>query len=82
MKVSLQPISDPESRRIATIRLAVELPADLPEKYRPAIVRAVDQCAVKRHIVEPPEFDVVTVRPDQRVETPVQPTGSSARASA
>jgi ribosomal protein S12 methylthiotransferase accessory factor len=32
-----------------------------PEKYRDAIVRAADQCAVKRHILEPPRFEVVAV---------------------
>ncbi len=82
LQVSLEPFRDPESKRISTVRIALELPADFPEKYRAAIVRAVDQCAVKRHIVEPPEFDVVTLRPDQGLEVPDQPTGSSARASA
>lgn len=50
--------------RIAKLRLAVELPEGFPEKYHAAILRAVDQCAVKRHIVEPPEFEVVTVQPE------------------
>ena len=52
---------DPEGRRLALVRLEVELPAGFPEKYREAIVRSVDQCAVKRHIVDPPRFEVVTV---------------------
>ena len=52
---------DPESKRLALVRLDVELPAGFPEKYREAIVRAVDQCAVKRQILEPPRFEVATV---------------------
>ncbi len=32
-------------------------------RYRPAILRAVDQCAVKRAIVEPPLFLSVAVGP-------------------
>ena len=49
---------DPERRRIGTIRIEIDLPAGFPEKYETAIRRAVDQCAVKRHILEPPEFEV------------------------
>src|SRR4051812_14555986 len=52
---------DPERKRLALVRLDVELPAGFPEKYREAIVRAVDQCAVKRQILEPPRFEVATV---------------------
>lgn len=44
--------------RIATVRLEVELPAAFPAKYHDAIVRAIDQCAVKRHVVEAPAFEV------------------------
>jgi ribosomal protein S12 methylthiotransferase accessory factor len=50
---------DPEGHRVARIRIEIGLPPAFPEKYRNAILRAVDQCAVKRHLVEPPEFEVV-----------------------
>jgi len=56
--VSMKTIKDPETRRIATIRIDVRLPEGFPDKYIPAVRRAVDQCAVKRHILEPPEFVV------------------------
>lgn len=56
MKLRLEPVRDPERRRLSTIKLHLELPEGFPEKYRSAIVRSIDQCAVKRHIVEPPEF--------------------------
>ena len=59
----------PESKRLALVRLEIELPAGFPEKYREAIVRAVDQCAVKRHIVEPPRFEVVTFAGGRQPET-------------
>ena len=45
--------------RISTIRLVVGLPDGFPEKYRDAILRAVDHCAVKRHILEPPGFELI-----------------------
>ena len=59
LRVTLEP--ERGEGRIARLRLAVELPQGFPEKYRDAILRAVDQCAVKRHIFEPPEFEVVAV---------------------
>ena len=37
--------------------------AGFPDKYRAAIERAMDPCAVKRAIAEPPEFETVTVAP-------------------
>jgi putative redox protein len=58
--LTLETEKDPEARRLALVRLEIELPAGFPEKYREAIVRAVDQCAVKRHIADPPRFEVVT----------------------
>jgi putative redox protein len=43
------------------ISLDIEVPADFPEKYYDALVRAADQCAVKKHLENPPEFEVKTV---------------------
>lgn len=56
--LSVDPIPDPAGHRFGTIRLELTLPEGFPEKYRDAIVRAVDQCAVKRHIVTAPQFEV------------------------
>jgi ribosomal protein S12 methylthiotransferase accessory factor len=58
LAVRLDTVRDPARHRIASVRLMVELPEDFPERYRDAIVRAIDQCAVKRHIEEPPEFTI------------------------
>lgn len=52
---------DHEGKRLALVRLEIELPAGFPEKYSEAIIRSVDQCAVKRQIMEPPRFEVATV---------------------
>jgi ribosomal protein S12 methylthiotransferase accessory factor len=61
--LTLETIRDPEAGRVATIRLDIRLPEGFPEKYRDAVIRAADQCAVKRHIVEAPRFEVVTSSP-------------------
>jgi putative redox protein len=60
MKLTLETERDPDSHRVSQVRIAIHLPPDFPEKYRKAIVRTTDQCSVKRHILEPPEFEVVT----------------------
>jgi len=52
--------SDPETHMITEVALEIKLPEDFPEKYRSAIVRAVDQCAVKKHLLQPPKFSITT----------------------
>ncbi len=52
--------NDPRSRLISEITLEIQVPPDFPEKYRDALIRAADQCAVKKHLEAPPQFTVVT----------------------
>lgn len=42
------------------VDLEIQVPADFPEKYTTALIRAAEQCAVKKHLENPPEFDVFT----------------------
>jgi putative redox protein len=56
--LSLETVRDEAKKRLATIKVALTLPPGFPEKYTGAIQRAVDQCAVKKHMVEPPAFEL------------------------
>ena len=56
--LSVETVKDPEKKRLSTIRAVLTLPPGFPEKYAGAIQRAVDQCAVKKHLVEPPAFEL------------------------
>lgn len=58
LAVSLEAIRDSEGKRFETLAIEVRLPPGFPPKYKQAIVRAIDQCAVKRHILEPPAIEV------------------------
>jgi len=58
--VTMRTVQDPETGLIGTIELDLNLPDDFPEKYNAAVVRAVELCAVKRHLVDPPEFVITT----------------------
>ena len=60
MRLSLDTERNPESKRLDTIKIVIHLPEDFPDKYRKSIIRATDQCAVKKVIDDPPEFSVVT----------------------
>ena len=53
---------DPDSKRYPRISITIELPPEFPEKYRAAIVNATQRCSVKKHLVEPPEIEISTVR--------------------
>ncbi len=53
--------ANPQTGMIGRIHLDIEVPPSFPEKYRDALVRAASQCAVKKHLERPPEFDVATV---------------------
>ena len=41
------------------VRLSLTLPPDLPDKYRAALVRTVENCKVKKTIAAMPSFEVV-----------------------
>ena len=52
---------DRSSGMVAKVRLAIHVPSSFPAKYHSALVRSAEQCAVKKHLENPPEFDVRAV---------------------
>jgi ribosomal protein S12 methylthiotransferase accessory factor len=46
-------------KMIDKISFEIQLPAEFPEKYTKAIIKSVDSCAVKAHMVDAPDFDYV-----------------------
>lgn len=51
---------DPATRLIDKIDLEIQVPNDFPEKYKEAVINSANLCAVKRHMQQPPEFNVYT----------------------
>ena len=51
---------DSSTRMIKNIILEIKLPDTFPEKYTSAVIRSAEQCAVKKHLVSPPDFTIVT----------------------
>lgn len=49
---------NPVTHMIEHIELDIQLPPDFPEQYKDAVVRSAELCAVKKHLENPPAFDV------------------------
>ncbi|MDH7512896.1 MAG: OsmC family protein [Clostridiales bacterium] len=56
--VVLRTEKNAETKMIDKISIELLLPPEFPNKYRNAIIRAVDQCTVKAHILRPPDFTI------------------------
>ena len=52
-----------ETLMLDRIGIEVRLPSDFPRKYEGAVLRAVDLCAVKKHLIDPPEIRTYTTYP-------------------
>jgi ribosomal protein S12 methylthiotransferase accessory factor len=51
---------DSATHMVKEVTLHIDLPADFPARYRSALVKSAELCAVKRHLETPPAFKVVT----------------------
>jgi putative redox protein len=51
---------DEARHRLQRVRIDIHVPPDFPEKYLQAVRRAAETCAVKRAILDPPEFVLET----------------------
>jgi ribosomal protein S12 methylthiotransferase accessory factor len=49
-----------ESGMVERVDIEIEVPDGFPEKYLPALIRSAEQCAVKRHLAQPPAFSITT----------------------
>lgn len=45
---------------IGKIELEIQVPDTFPEKYHNALINSASKCAVKRHLENPPEFEIHT----------------------
>lgn len=47
-----------DNHMIGKISIDINLPKDFPDKYRNAVKSAADLCSVKKHLINPPLFDI------------------------
>jgi putative redox protein len=43
---------------VSKVLLDIQLPPDFPHKYKDAVIRAAEQCKVKKHFEHPPQFAI------------------------
>ena len=60
-KITMRTHFDQAASLMNKIDLELELPADFPEKYRAAVINAMNLCAVKTDLHQPPAFETTTV---------------------
>lgn len=58
ISLSMQGIKNAETKRYEKFVLSLTLPANFLKKYEKAILNSIEYCAVKRHITEPPVFEI------------------------
>lgn len=56
--VLMKTAKNPGTKMIEKISIEIQLPSGFPEKYKNAVIKAVDTCAVKAHILTPPSFEI------------------------
>ena len=54
--------SNPVTHMVDSIGLEIQVPADFPDKYRDSLIRSAELCAVKKHLENPPKFDIRTTK--------------------
>jgi len=52
--------SNPFSGMVSQVDLEIQVPPSFPEKYRPSLVKSAELCAVKKHLENPPSFEITT----------------------
>lgn len=53
--------TNPATGMVETIDIEIQIPATFPEKYRDSLIRAAELCKVKKHMEQPPKFNVTTL---------------------
>jgi len=51
---------NPLTHMIENLTIDINLPSSFPEKYKDAVIKAAEQCAVKKHLQNPPTMNVLT----------------------
>ncbi|MDM8565469.1 OsmC family protein [Candidatus Halobeggiatoa sp. HSG11] len=56
--IKLHQSNDWNAGRVENIHIEIELPPSFPEKYATALIRATNECTVKKTLMNPPEIEV------------------------
>jgi len=54
--------SNPITHMVDKVDLEIQVPPAFPDKYRDSLIRSAELCAVKKHLENPPKFDITTAK--------------------
>ncbi len=54
--------SNPMTHMVDKIDLEIQVPNSFPDKYRDSLIRSAELCAVKKHLENPPTFEITTTK--------------------
>lgn len=60
LNIKVDFIANKKTYMIEKVVMDISLPPDFPEKYKDALIKAIDLCHVKKHFSQPPEFEYLT----------------------
>ncbi len=52
--------ANPATGMVEQIDIEIQIPPTFPEKYRESLIRSAELCKVKKHLEQPPKFNVTT----------------------
>lgn len=60
IKVIQKTIFSPETGLPVKLTIDIQLPDDFPEQYREPVVKVAELCKVKKSIINPPVFEIIS----------------------
>ena len=69
LKLNLRHERNEETGLIGNIAIEIRLPREFPKKYSDAVKRAAGLCAVKKHLENPPRFEIATTISEPKLAT-------------
>jgi ribosomal protein S12 methylthiotransferase accessory factor len=60
IRLSQRVETNPATKMVEKVLLDIQLPQDFPEQYKAAVIRAAEQCKVKKHLEKPPALEART----------------------
>jgi ribosomal protein S12 methylthiotransferase accessory factor len=62
VRVVQRVFSNPLTHMVDKIDLDIQVPSNFPDKYRDSLIRSAELCAVKKHLENPPVFEITTTK--------------------
>ena len=62
LKMILIKEKNKETHMINKISIKIQVPKDFPDNYKNAVIKAAEACSVKKHLENPPKFEITVTK--------------------